>query len=54
MICSHTVQRLEQARMLFHTWEFFIFFGIVYAGYLCLRKTPYYLHWLLVASLPSV
>jgi alginate O-acetyltransferase complex protein AlgI len=36
--------------MLFHTWEFFVFFAIVYAGYLCLRKTPYYLHWLLVAS----
>ena len=36
--------------MLFHTWEFLVFFAIVYAGYLCLRRTPYYLHWLLAAS----
>ncbi len=36
--------------MLFHTWEFFVFFAVVYAGHLCLRKTRYYLHWLLVSS----
>ena len=36
--------------MLFHTWPFLIFFLIVYAVYLPLRKTRYWLHWLLVAS----
>ena len=36
--------------MLFHTWPFLIFFVIVYAVYLALRKTPYWLHWLLVTS----
>jgi len=36
--------------MLFHTWIFAVFFVIVYAGYLLLRRTRYWLHWLLVAS----
>jgi D-alanyl-lipoteichoic acid acyltransferase DltB (MBOAT superfamily) len=36
--------------MLFHTWTFAVFFLVVYAGYFALRKTPYWLHWLLAAS----
>ncbi len=36
--------------MLFHTWYFPLFFLVVYTGYLLLRKTRFYLHWLLAAS----
>ncbi len=36
--------------MLFHSWHFAIFFIIVYSIYLPLRKTKFYLHWLLAAS----
>ncbi len=36
--------------MLFHSWHFAIFFIIVYLIYLPLRKTRFYLHWLLAAS----
>jgi len=36
--------------MLFHTWHFFVFFLIVYFIYLPLKKTRFYLHWLLAAS----
>jgi alginate O-acetyltransferase complex protein AlgI len=36
--------------MLFHTWTFVIFFAIVYAGHLLLRRTRFKLPWLLVAS----
>ena len=36
--------------MLFHTWSFLLFFLIVYAVYLALGKTPFWLHWLLAAS----
>ncbi len=36
--------------MLFHTWTFLLFFIVVYAGYIALRKTRFWLHWLLVAS----
>lgn len=36
--------------MLFHTWHFFIFFLIVYLIYLPLRKTRFWLHWLLISS----
>ena len=36
--------------MLFHTWPFLIFFLIVYAVYLPLRKTRFWLHWLLFVS----
>jgi alginate O-acetyltransferase complex protein AlgI len=36
--------------MLFHTWSFLLFFLIAYTVYLLLRKTPYWLHWLLVTS----
>ena len=36
--------------MLFHTWEFAIFFAIVYAGYLALRQTRFCAAWLLAAS----
>ena len=36
--------------MLFHTWPFLIFFLIVYTVYLPLRKTRYWLHWLLISS----
>lgn len=36
--------------MLFHSWNFAIFFVIVYLVYLPLRKTRFYLHWLLAAS----
>ena len=36
--------------MLFHTWQFFFFFLVVYLVYLALRRTRFYLHWLLAAS----
>lgn len=36
--------------MQFHTWPFLIFFVVVYVVYLALRRTRYWLHWLLVAS----
>ena len=36
--------------MLFHSWHFAIFFIIVYSIYLPLRRTRFYLHWLLAAS----
>ena len=36
--------------MLFHTWSFLLFFTIVYAVYWGLRRTRFWLHWLLVAS----
>ena len=36
--------------MLFHTWPFLLFFLVVYVVYIALRKTPYWLHWLLVSS----
>ena len=36
--------------MLFHTWHFALFFFAVYALYLPLRRTRYYVHWLLAAS----
>ncbi len=36
--------------MLFHTWIFLLFFIVVYAVYLGLRKTRFWLHWLLIAS----
>jgi len=36
--------------MLFHTWHFFIFFIVVYLIYLPLRRTRFYLPWLLAAS----
>ncbi len=36
--------------MLFHTWNFVVFFLIVYLVYYILIKTKYYLHWLLAAS----
>jgi alginate O-acetyltransferase complex protein AlgI len=36
--------------MLFHTWPFFIFFLVVYLVYLPLRKTRFYLPWLLGSS----
>jgi len=36
--------------MLFHSWHFAIFFIIVYSIYIPLRKTRFYLHWLLIAS----
>ena len=36
--------------MLFHTWNFFVFFVIVYFVYLLLKGTKYYLIWLLAAS----
>ena len=36
--------------MLFHTWTFAIFFLITYSVYLALRRTRYWLHWLLIAS----
>jgi alginate O-acetyltransferase complex protein AlgI len=36
--------------MLFHTWPFLVFFVIVFAVYLALRRTRYWLHWLLAAS----
>ena len=36
--------------MLFHTWHFLFFFLVVYSVYLPLRKSRFYLHWLLAAS----
>lgn len=36
--------------MLFHTWPFFVFFVIFYAVFLALRKTRFWLPWLLIAS----
>ena len=36
--------------MLFHTWNFLLFFVITYFVYLCLRRTRYHLHWLLICS----
>ncbi len=36
--------------MLFHTWPFLLFFLVVYTVYLGLRKTRYWLHWLLISS----
>ncbi len=36
--------------MLFHTWPFLLFFLVFYALYLPLRRTRYWLHWLLLAS----
>ena len=36
--------------MLFHSWYFLLFFIVVYAIYLPLRNTKYYLNWLLVSS----
>ena len=36
--------------MLFHTWPFAIFLAIVLPGYLLLRRTAFWRHWLLLAS----
>ncbi|MHC4259979.1 MAG: MBOAT family O-acyltransferase, partial [Planctomycetota bacterium] len=36
--------------MLFHTWHFFLFFLVVYPGFLLLRKTAFKNLWLLAAS----
>ena len=36
--------------MLFHTWPFVVFFLVVYPIYILLRRTGYWLHWLLAAS----
>lgn len=36
--------------MLFHSWHFAIFFTIAYMVYLPLRRTRFYIHWLLAAS----
>ncbi|NLX04996.1 MAG: MBOAT family protein [Phycisphaerae bacterium] len=36
--------------MLFHTWIFGLFFAFVYAVYLPLRRTRFWVHWLLAAS----
>jgi len=36
--------------MLFHTYVFAIFFAVTYAGYYLLKKTRFWVYWLLVAS----
>ncbi len=36
--------------MLFHTWTFAIFFLVVLLGYVAIRKTRFWLHWLFLAS----
>ncbi|MDD5729329.1 MAG: hypothetical protein PHV59_12275, partial [Victivallales bacterium] len=36
--------------MLFHTWEFVVFFVIVMVVYLALKKTQWWTLWLLLAS----
>jgi D-alanyl-lipoteichoic acid acyltransferase DltB (MBOAT superfamily) len=41
---------LIENAMLFHTWEFVLFFGLFYAGFLAVRRTKLYLPWLLAAS----
>jgi len=40
----------ECGSMLFHSWHFAIFFIVVYSIYLPLRRTRFYLYWLLAAS----
>ena len=47
---ERTVTQTRIITMLFHTWTFFFFFLIVYSGYLILRKSNYWLHWLWIAS----
>ncbi len=36
--------------MLFHTWDFAIFFAITYVVYLFLRPTRYWVHWFYLTS----
>ena len=36
--------------MLFHTWPFLLFFAVVCAVHLALRRTRFWVHWLLAAS----
>ena len=36
--------------MLFHTWTFFCFFAVVLIGLILLRKTPFWVHWILGSS----
>ncbi len=36
--------------MLFHTWTFFCFFAVALIGLLLLRKTPFWVHWILGSS----
>ena len=36
--------------MLFHSWIFFVFFAIVYTGYLLVRNSAFRVPWLLLAS----
>src|SRR5271157_1904420 len=36
--------------MLFHTWPFFIFLAIVLPVFFLLRKTPFWIAWLMLAS----
>jgi len=36
--------------VLFHTWTFLLFFAVVFCAYLPLRKTRFYIYWLLLAS----
>jgi len=36
--------------MLFHSWHFAVFFLVTYFVYLALRRTGFWLHWLLAAS----
>jgi alginate O-acetyltransferase complex protein AlgI len=36
--------------VLFHTWAFFFFFAVAYLVYLPLRRTKFWLHWLLATS----
>jgi hypothetical protein len=40
----------SDATMLFHTWTFAIFFLVTDSVYLALRRTRYWLPWLLIAS----
>ncbi len=36
--------------MLFHTWPFLLFFLVAFVVYYALRKTPFWLHWLMATS----
>ena len=36
--------------MLFHTWPFAIFMLVVVPGFFVLRRTPFWIPWLLLAS----
>ena len=36
--------------MFFHTWKFAVFMAVTFAGYLLIKRTKFWTHWLLAAS----